>query len=95
MAEHQFGMGFLSLFLAGSDSSLDSTRMVKMALVHDLAEYVKPIILPYARLCLTVSIHRALIGDITPQDGISKEQKHEKELVRKTKIHLMRTIRVD
>ena len=41
------------------DKSIDRTKVLKMALVHDLAE--------------------ALVGDITPHDAISKEEKNKLE----------------
>jgi putative hydrolase of HD superfamily len=42
-----------------TDSTLDKTKVVKMALVHDLAE--------------------CKVGDITPFDGVSVQDKHQQE----------------
>lgn len=41
------------------DPQIDKTKIIKMAIVHDLAE--------------------AKVGDITPHDGISDDQKHQLE----------------
>ncbi|KAI7822247.1 HD domain-containing protein [Kickxella alabastrina] len=57
IADHMYRMGIMAMLI--EDSSLDRTRCIKMAIVHDLAE--------------------ALVGDITPFDGVSKERKREME----------------
>lgn len=74
VAEHSWRMAVLSFLLMGEGKTADqllpglgfeagrvvsADRMMKIALVHDLAE--------------------ALVGDITPLDGISKEEKHALE----------------
>ncbi|KAJ1937263.1 hypothetical protein FBU59_004806 [Linderina macrospora] len=58
IADHMYRMGIMAMLV--EDPSLDRTRCIKMAIVHDLAE--------------------ALVGDITPYDGVSKEKKREMEL---------------
>ncbi|RHY81449.1 hypothetical protein DYB26_005926, partial [Aphanomyces astaci] len=59
VADHMYRMAMCTLLLDG-DSSLDKTRCIKMAIVHDLAE--------------------SFVGDITPHDGVSNEEKHRLEL---------------
>ncbi|KAJ1841139.1 hypothetical protein IWW55_004243 [Coemansia sp. RSA 2706] len=57
IADHMYRMGIMAMLI--DDSSLDRTRCIKMAIVHDLAE--------------------ALVGDITPFDGVSKADKFKLE----------------
>ncbi|KNC82162.1 hypothetical protein SARC_05543 [Sphaeroforma arctica JP610] len=57
ISDHMHRMGLLA-FLC-DDKTLDKTRCVKIAMVHDLAE--------------------AIVGDITPYDGVSKEAKEKME----------------
>ncbi|KAJ2704505.1 HD domain-containing protein 2 [Coemansia sp. IMI 203386] len=57
ISDHMHRMSIMALLL--DDSSIDKTRCVKLAIVHDLAE--------------------CLVGDITPYDGVSKEDKHQME----------------
>ncbi|KAJ2724145.1 hypothetical protein GGI07_002180 [Coemansia sp. Benny D115] len=57
IADHMHRMGIMAMLI--DDASLDRTKCIKMAIVHDLAE--------------------ALVGDITPYDGISKECKQQME----------------
>ncbi|KAF0773668.1 hypothetical protein AaE_002133, partial [Aphanomyces astaci] len=59
VADHMYRMAMCTLLLDG-DSSLDKTRCIKMAIVHDLAE--------------------SFVGDITPHDGVSNDEKHRLEL---------------
>jgi putative hydrolase of HD superfamily len=60
VAEHSFGMALLCLFLADSYfPEADTTKVVRMALLHDLGE--------------------AYVGDITPHDAVSKEEKLQRE----------------
>jgi len=58
VADHSFRAAFMALVL-GENFDLDGFKMVKLLLVHDLAE--------------------TEIGDITPNDPISKEEKLAKE----------------
>ncbi|CAK4081001.1 unnamed protein product [Aphanomyces euteiches] len=58
VADHMYRMAMCTMLLDG-DSSLDRTRCIKMAIVHDLAE--------------------SYVGDITPHDGVSNEEKHRLE----------------
>lgn len=58
VADHSYRMALLGLVLAPR-AGLNVSKVVFMALVHDLAE--------------------ALVGDITPEDGISKEDKQSME----------------
>ena len=60
VADHSFRCIFLAMML-GNDLDLNSEKLLKMAVVHDIAECV--------------------VGDITPYDGISKDEKKEKELM--------------
>lgn len=53
IADHMYRMGIMAMLI--TDPTLDRTKCIKMAIVHDLAE--------------------ALVGDITPFDGVSKERK--------------------
>ncbi|KAJ2354368.1 hypothetical protein IWW50_002869 [Coemansia erecta] len=57
IADHMYRMGIMAMLI--DDPTLDRTRCIKMAIVHDLAE--------------------ALVGDITPFDGVSKQDKYERE----------------
>ena len=57
VASHSWGVGYLVLLSAPDD--LDLTKLLAMAVVHDLPEIV--------------------VGDITPHDGISKAEKHQRE----------------
>ncbi|HLL52366.1 MAG TPA: HD domain-containing protein, partial [Myxococcaceae bacterium] len=60
VAEHSYGVALLCLFLADAYfPDLDATKVVRIALLHDLGE--------------------AYVGDITPHDGVTKEQKHARE----------------
>ncbi|KAL6051264.1 HD domain-containing protein 2, variant 2 [Balamuthia mandrillaris] len=61
ISDHMYRMAVIS-FLFGNEkgaSGLNKEKMIKMALVHDMAE--------------------AIVGDITPFDGISKEEKGRAE----------------
>jgi len=53
-------MSMLSFLI--TDPAIDRDRLIKVCLVHDLAE--------------------AVVGDITPNCGVSKEQKRQLEEVR-------------
>ncbi|KRX39869.1 HD domain-containing protein 2 [Trichinella murrelli] len=57
VAAHMYRMAVLTFFLQNED--LDTSRCMKMALVHDLGE--------------------SIIGDITPFDNISAEEKQKRE----------------
>jgi putative hydrolase of HD superfamily len=60
VAEHSYGVALLCLFLADAYfPEMDATKVVRIALLHDLGE--------------------AYVGDITPHDGVTKEQKHAQE----------------
>lgn len=52
-----YRMAILAMTVAGTQ--YDNNKLVKMAIVHDLAE--------------------AIVGDITPVDGVSNEDKYERE----------------
>lgn len=58
VADHSFRTAFMAMTL-GDMLEVDSCKLIKMALIHDLAESVT--------------------GDITPHDGISREEKQRKE----------------
>ncbi|KAI9314194.1 HD domain-containing protein [Dichotomocladium elegans] len=57
IADHMHRMGVMAMII--DDPSLDRSKCVKMAIVHDLAE--------------------AVVGDITPHAGVSKEDKYQQE----------------
>lgn len=57
VADHMYRMSIISMLVPITCSYRD--RLVKMAIVHDLAE--------------------AIVGDITPFDGVSKEEKYKRE----------------
>ena len=60
VAEHSFHVALLCLFLADSHfPQADATKLVRMALLHDVGE--------------------ARAGDITPHDGVSREEKLRRE----------------
>ncbi|KAL6074103.1 HD domain-containing protein 2 [Balamuthia mandrillaris] len=62
ISDHMYRMAVISFLFGnekGSASGLNKEKMIKMALVHDIAE--------------------AIVGDITPFDGISKEEKARAE----------------
>ncbi|CAK4645027.1 unnamed protein product [Aphanomyces euteiches] len=69
VADHMYRMAMCTMLLDG-DSSLDRTRCIKMAIVHDLAE--------------------SYVGDITPHDGVSNEEKHRLEKVSCRRLHANR-----
>jgi putative hydrolase of HD superfamily len=58
VADHSFRTAFMAMIL-GDALEVDSCKLIKMALIHDLAE--------------------SITGDITPHDGISREEKQRKE----------------
>ena len=58
VADHTFRCAFMAMIL-GDEMEVDTGKLVKMALLHDIAE--------------------AVVGDITPHDGITREEKSEKE----------------
>ena len=58
VADHCYRTGLLALLFSG-DKKLDVNKMMKMGLIHDLAE--------------------AKIGDYTPYDKITPEEKRKKE----------------
>jgi putative hydrolase of HD superfamily len=53
-----------------TDSTIDKNKLMKICLVHDLAE--------------------SMVGDITPHDGVSKEDKRKLEEVTLLAIYLLR-----
>lgn len=57
VADHMYRMAMLGFLI--SDTAVDKDRLIKVCLVHDLAE--------------------AVVGDITPLDGVSKEEKRRLE----------------
>ncbi|KAK6523610.1 hypothetical protein TWF281_001592 [Arthrobotrys megalospora] len=57
IASHMYRMAILAMLCP--DASIDKTKCIKMALVHDIAESV--------------------VGDFTPMDPISKEEKYRRE----------------
>ncbi|RUO97138.1 hypothetical protein BC936DRAFT_140916 [Jimgerdemannia flammicorona] len=57
IADHMHRMGVMAMLI--DDKSLDISKCVKMAIVHDLAESV--------------------VGDITPHQNVSKEEKYKLE----------------
>ncbi|UCE37973.1 MAG: HD domain-containing protein [Thermoplasmata archaeon] len=58
VADHSFRTVFMAMVL-GDTLDVDSSKLIRMAVVHDLAE--------------------VMAGDITPHDGITREEKREKE----------------
>jgi 5'-deoxynucleotidase YfbR-like HD superfamily hydrolase len=58
VADHSFRLTFMTMFL-GPQFHCDSEKLLKMAILHDMAEYI--------------------VGDITPHDGMTKEEKNKKE----------------
>ena len=60
VADHMYRMSMLSFSIC--DKNVNKDLLIKICLIHDLAE--------------------ALVGDITPYDGVSKEQKRMLEEVR-------------
>ena len=57
IADHMYRMALLGLI--ATSTSLDTTRLIKLAIVHDIAE--------------------AIVGDITPHDGVAADEKHRRE----------------
>ena len=57
VADHMYRMAMLGFLI--TDAAVDKDRLIKVCLVHDLAE--------------------AVVGDITPHDGVSKEEKRRLE----------------
>mmetsp|Transcript_11973 Transcript_11973/g.24379 ORF Transcript_11973/g.24379 Transcript_11973/m.24379 type:complete len:334 (-) Transcript_11973:1258-2259(-) len=58
ISDHMYRMAIMAM-LVPSHLGLRSERLVKLALVHDMAE--------------------AVVGDITPRDGVPKAEKHHRE----------------
>jgi 5'-deoxynucleotidase YfbR-like HD superfamily hydrolase len=58
VSDHSFRCTFMAMVLSNM-FEVDSEKLLKMAILHDIAE--------------------CMVGDITPHDGLSKEEKHEKE----------------
>eukprot|EP01136_Pigoraptor_vietnamica_P015680 Opistho-1_new@59120 len=58
IADHMYRMGVMAMLFDG-DASIDRTRCIKMALVHDMAE--------------------SIVGDITPDDPVTPEEKYRLE----------------
>jgi putative hydrolases of HD superfamily len=58
VADHMYRMATMALLMAGSEA-YNQPKLVKMAVVHDIAE--------------------AIVGDITPADDVSKEDKQARE----------------
>ena len=67
IADHMYRMAVLAMTVAGTE--YDQSKLVKMAIVHDLAE--------------------AIVGDITPVDGVSQEDKYSRELAALREIQTM------
>ncbi|GLE04286.1 hypothetical protein PINS_up013201 [Pythium insidiosum] len=59
VADHMYRMGICGLLIDEVNPSVNRSKCIKMAIVHDLAE--------------------SLVGDITPHDGVSNEDKHRME----------------
>lgn len=59
IADHMYRMAIMVQLVR--DASINKSKCIKMALVHDMAE--------------------AITGDITPDDGISNEEKNRLETV--------------
>lgn len=57
VSDHMYRMGIISML--SSNKEIDTSRCVKLSLVHDMAE--------------------AVVGDITPFDPVTKEEKHRRE----------------
>lgn len=60
IADHMYRMSIMAQII--EDLTIDKSKCIKMALVHDMAE--------------------AITGDITPDDGISAEEKNRLETVK-------------
>ena len=58
VADHMYRMSMLGFLI--TDPAVNKDRLIKVCLVHDLAE--------------------SIVGDITPYDGVSKEEKKKLEL---------------
>ena len=65
VADHMYRMSMLSFLI--TDKQVDRDELIKICLVHDLAE--------------------AKVGDITPLDGVSKEDKRRMEETALRQIH--------
>lgn len=59
VADHMYRMSMMSFMIA--DKSINKDKLMKICLVHDLAE--------------------AIVGDITPHQNVSKEEKRKLEEV--------------
>ena len=59
VADHMYRMSMMSFLI--TDQAVNRDRLIKICLVHDLAE--------------------SLVGDITPYEGVSKEEKRRLEEV--------------
>ncbi|CAI5715909.1 unnamed protein product [Peronospora effusa] len=59
VADHMYRMGMCCMLLDDTNETVNRSKCMKMAIVHDLAE--------------------SLVGDITPYDGVTEEDKHRME----------------
>jgi putative hydrolase of HD superfamily len=59
VAAHSWRMALIAMLAPQGAGAVDRDRLVRMALVHDLAE--------------------AIVGDITPADGVPRDEKHRRE----------------
>ncbi|RWS05159.1 HD domain-containing protein 2-like protein [Dinothrombium tinctorium] len=59
VAGHMYRMALTATFSLKNVHSIDINKVIKLCLVHDIAE--------------------CIVGDITPDDGVSEEEKHRRE----------------
>ncbi|KAG9309879.1 hypothetical protein JVU11DRAFT_9908 [Chiua virens] len=74
ISDHMYRMAVLAM--CTSDVTLDVPKCVMMCVVHDLAEAQGT---PVDVLLGTILTSRCSVGDITPREGISKEEKRRLE----------------
>ncbi|KAG6470740.1 hypothetical protein ZIOFF_071817 [Zingiber officinale] len=84
IADHMYRMALMSL-VAGEIPGVDRERCIKIAIVHDIAE-VFVVACYYIVICEffyfrfdELPRYVAIVGDITPSDGIPKAEKSRRE----------------
>ncbi|KAG6471734.1 hypothetical protein ZIOFF_069180 [Zingiber officinale] len=85
IADHMYHMALMSL-IAGDIPGVDRERCIKIAIIHDIAEgFIYLILIQLLVYCLLSIVFysfffsAAIVGDITPSDGVPKAEKSRRE----------------
>ncbi|KAF7132777.1 hypothetical protein RHSIM_Rhsim09G0115400 [Rhododendron simsii] len=77
IADHMYRMSLMAL-IVGDLPGVNRERCIKMAIVHDIAEGIYLNLL-YFMLFFVSNVENSIVGDITPSDGVPKEEKSRRE----------------